>query len=490
ASAPLANGAGFAMSIGAPGYCTPAPEDGLALAKAAGAGGIAATPTRPIAVLDTGVDPTAPQLAGRVMQGYDAGTGAPVSGDPDGHGTEAAGLAAGAGPGAWGLSPGSPILPIRIAGADRVVTADALANGIGLAVQHGAGVIYISGTGPLVDPFDAPSWKVLRAIDSAVSFGVLVVAGAGDDNSPSPGGTTAPIAGMPGALPHVLTAAAATVAGERVDSSNSGPWVDVLAPTEGASAPLPLASCLHGYGFSRGTSFAAAALAGGAALVQARRPDLTPQQQYELLRRATDDVAEDGHDALTGFGRLDIATALTASPLPAEPGAEVDDDPFWLRGLFAKAHPPLLTPRKRVARTTGSVSAAKDPSDVYPVRLRKRDKLSVVVTAASPSGELELSILNTTAGDFDVTNGATKTLLKGTGGVSSAPTLAVRVKRAGRYYVAVSTIDAVDPEDPTFAPPTQEPYLLKVSRRPHRKKAPKHHKKGRPHRAAAKHRGR
>jgi hypothetical protein len=452
ASAPLAEGAAWSMSVPAPGFCTPAPDDGDYAARAVHALGVPPTPTRPIAILDTGVDPAVPQLAGRVLQGYDALTGAPVSGDPDGHGTEAAGVAASGGPGMRGVSPGSPILPIRISGPDRAVTPDSLAKGIGLAVQRGAGVILVSGSGPLADPLDAGTYKVMKAVGDAIAKGVLVVAGAGDESSAA--------ATMPGALAHVLTAGSVTSVTTRTSTSNSGPWIDVAAPGDGISGPLPPATCSFGFGFSGGTSFAAPTLAGAAALVQARRSDLTPQQLFELVRRAADDLGAPGRDNDTGFGMLDVAKALSDLPQAKESVPEPDDDPAWVRRAYANVHKPLLSKKKPRFKASASVSAAKDPADVFPVSLVKGDRVVVTVDAADPGALLELSILSPSAGDFDVTDGVTRNLLLATGGVSSAPQLEFRAKRSGVHYLAVSAADPVDPDDPAYVPSDQDPYRI------------------------------
>src|SRR3954452_21502089 len=99
AGASLAQAAGWAVTLPTAGYCVPAPDDASYVFRTVKANEIPFTATKPIAILDTGVDPNVPQLGGRVLQGYDALTGQPISDDPDGHGTQAAALAAGAGPG-------------------------------------------------------------------------------------------------------------------------------------------------------------------------------------------------------------------------------------------------------------------------------------------------------------------------------------------------------------------------------------------------------
>jgi subtilisin family serine protease len=461
----IAEGAGWPLAIPAAGYCVPAPDDGVYVPRTVKALDLPAVGTKPIAILDTGVDPDVPQLAGRVLQGYDALSGTPVSGDPDGHGTQVAGLAASAGPGMRGISPGSPILPIRIYGADRTSSADSLAKGIALAVAHGAGVIVMAGSGPLADAGDDAVRTITTAIDAAFARGVLIVAGAGDATSTD--------AALPAGLPHVLVAGSATSGLGRSAPTNTGPWLDVLVPAEGIEAPLPGPLCSFGFGFSGGTSFAAPSLGGAAALVQARRPELTTQQQFELLRRSTLDLGPVGRDDDSGFGLLDVSAAMTATPQAKETGAETDDDPFWVRGAYAKAHPALLTRTKLRFKVRGTVSPAKDPADVYPVRLTRRERLVVSVGGTAPTALLELAVLGPGAGDFDVTDGLDERLLVATGGLSSDPQVEVTATRTGTYYVAVEAAESVDPDNPSAIPADLEPYQLNAYKQHRETKAAK-----------------
>jgi hypothetical protein len=453
ASATLAEAAGWPMVVQGAGYCVPAPEDASYVPRSVQALDVPAVATKPIAILDTGVDPDVPGLAGRVLQGYDALTGAPVSGDPDGHGTEAAGLAASSGPGVLGISPGSPILPVRIFDGNRTSSADSVAKGIALAVAHGAGVIVLGGSGLLSDAGGDDIAKVTHAVDAAFAAGVLVVGSIGDESL-----TTTPT--VPAALPHVLVAGAATATPSRSASVNTGPWLDLLVPAEGVEGPLPAGLCVHGFGFSTGSSFAAPSLGGAAALVMAQRPGLTVQQYFELLRRAGTDLGPIGRDHDSGYGLLSVATALSAAPLPKENGAEVDDDPFWVRGRYARTHPFLLTKTKLRFKVKGSVSPAKDPSDVYRVQLTRRERMVVTVAAADPTALLELTILGPKAGDFDVSEGLDESRLVATGGLSNDPQVEITASATGTYYIAVQAADAVDLDDPTAVPADLEPYQV------------------------------
>jgi subtilisin family serine protease len=447
------------------GFCVPAPADGTWVPRATGALDAPVVPTKPVAILDTGVDPAVPQLAGRVLQGYDALTGAPVGDDPDGHGTEAAGLVASAGPGFRGMSPATTILPIRIyAPGSRTAGVDAVVKGIGLAVAKGAGVIVIEGSAPLAGTADADVRRLTSAIDAAFVKGVLVVAGAGDDTLSDPA--------LPASLPHVLVAGAGTATPSRSAQVNTGPWLDLLVPAEGIESALPAGLCAAGYGFSTGSSFAAPSLAGAVALVMARRPGLSTEQYFELIRRAGTDIGNAGRDDDSGYGVLNVATALTAAPQAKDTSAEIDDDPYWVRGAFAKAHPQLLTKTKLRFKAKGSVSPAKDPSDVYRVSMSKGERLVVSVSAADPDALLELSILDPRVADFDVTDGVEEYALVATGGLSSDPQLELRASRSGTFSIAVEAAEAVDPDDPTALAADLEPYTLSAYKQ-HKKAAKK-----------------
>jgi subtilase family protein len=463
----LAEAGAWAPALQSAGFCVPAPEDGMWVPRAVGALDVATAPTKPIALLDTGVDPAAPQLAGRVLGGLDALTGQPVSGDPDGHGTEAAALAASSGPGMLGASPASPILPIRIYDpATRTSSAEAIAKGIALAVTKGAGVIVISGSAPAAGIDYDDLRKMNSAVEAAFDQGVLTIVGAGDDTVTEPA--------LPASLPHVLVAGAATATPSRSAQVNTGPWLDLLVPGEGVTAPLPVGVCANGYGFSTGTSFAAPTLAGVAALVQAQRTTLTTQQLFEVLRRAARDLGTAGRDDDTGFGLLNAGLALSAPPLAKDTSAEIDDDPYWVRGRFAKAHPQLLTKTKLRFKAKGSVSPAKDPADVYRVSLAKRERLVVNLNAASPSALLELAIFDPRVGDFDVTDDVDEFSRVATGGLSSDPQLELTATRSGTYYIAVGAADPVDADDPTAVAADIEPYTLSAYKQ---RKKPKRAKK-------------
>jgi hypothetical protein len=172
------------------------------------------------------------------------------------------------------------------------------------------------------------------------------------------------------------------------------------------------------------------------------------------------DLGPTGRDDDTGFGFLNAAAGQSAAPQAKETSPEVDDDPFWVRGKYAKDHPPLVTAKKLRFKVVGAVSPTKDPADVYPIRLARRQRVVVTLNAADRSASLGLSILRSTAGDFDVTDGVASHVAVGTDGLSYYARLELTAKSAATFFIAVESQDPIDPEDPTAVAPTAIPYEL------------------------------
>jgi type VII secretion-associated serine protease mycosin len=268
-----------------------------------------------VAVLDTGVDASHPDLAGKVLTGYDVLTGkSEVSTDPVGHGTHVAGTIAavtGNGVGVASIAPDAKILPIRVLGADGKGYMSATATGIVYAADHGANVINMSLGGP------TQAAAVTNAIAYARSKGVVVVAAAG--NSRADGSPTS----WPGADPGVIGVAATDSADQVAGYSNAGSYVDVAAPGSSIASTYPVA--LGGYAFMSGTSMASPHVAALAALIDAYRPGLSPDQVEKAIESTAVDLGPSGRDNDYGYGRINAVAALTAaaamSPAPATSSA-------------------------------------------------------------------------------------------------------------------------------------------------------------------------
>ncbi|MCA1224365.1 type VII secretion-associated serine protease mycosin, partial [Streptomyces sp. 8L] len=274
-----------------------------------------------VAVLDTGVDSTHPDLTGQVLAGKDLiGFGA-ERGDRSWarHGTAMAGIIAGHGhgphdsDGVLGLAPQAKILPVRVIleGTDpardraRTSRGDALAQGIRWAVDHGADVINLS----LGD--DSASAHPERAEDEAVQYAlaknVPVVASAGN------GGQKGDHISYPAAYPGVIAVAAVDKYGTPADFSTRRWNADVSAPGVDVVIADPDRHYYEGWG----TSAAAAFVSGTVALVRSAHPHLTPAQIKKLLEDTARDAPKGGRDDATGYGLVDPAAGRAgAARLP------------------------------------------------------------------------------------------------------------------------------------------------------------------------------
>jgi Subtilase family len=416
-------------------------------------------PTKPIAILDTGIDPSVPELAGRVLPPADVVGGFLVP-DQDGHGTEVAAVAAGA-PGAMrGISPTSSVFSVRIFNSTGDSSSGIVVQGITAAVNAGAGVINISAAGAIADATPTDNRVLTIAIAQAFNAGVMVVAPSGNEGRTQ--------ADAPGAYPHVLTAGSGTPTAGRDNFSNSGPWVDMLSLASDVIVPTPTSICMTGYADVKGTSFAAPALAGAVAMFQAVKPGIKPQQLFDLARHATTDVGLTGWDPDSGFGFLNVTDNLTAATPPLL-GNEVDDDV-----MFAKQKPVVSLKLGKAKLIKDSLSPAKDNTDVFGIKLKRGELISANVTSKVTDALFSVSLYDRNSGPMDLTNDVTKHVLKDSGGLSPTAFMNKRVKKGGTYFIAVETPDTLQDDDTDSVPPDQA-YTLKLKRQ----KALKHKKKKR-----------
>ena len=384
--------------------------------------------TRPVAVLDTGVDPTVPELAGRVLPASDAITErVPALPDDHGHGTQVAAAAAGAAGLVAGVSPTSPVMPVRIATASVLATPATIVKGLEIAAARNARVAVLPSSQPL-SQVSQGTVTVRRAgrerrIQREAS---ITVVPAGNE------GLNEPV--FPGTLAHVLAVGSAGTAAARDAFSNTGPWLDLMAPGADLVLPAPRSICLSGYARASGTSFSAAAVAGAVALIAAARPRLTTAGLYDLIRRSSStNMGTSGFDVTTGFGLLDVGAGLTATAARADP-YEVNDDVYWLRRRPTSF--PTYLRRTRVATIRGSVSPGKDPQDAFKVHLRRGDLLRASVTGADAGAALYASIWSTRTGDFQMPLPSPSTELR-SAGLTQNPRVSYRASRTGTYYVGV-----------------------------------------------------
>lgn len=249
-----------------------------------------------IAVLDTGVAPDHPDLVAKLVPGWNVFDDNGDTSDVLGHGTAVASIAAAAtdnGAGMSGVSWLSPIMPVRVTNAGGKASSRDIAAGLVWAADHGASVANVSFS-PL-----AADRTVQRAAAYFRSFGGLVFISTGNEGQH----TTA------SGSPDAVYVGAINDSGSAASFSNTGPYVDLVAPGTG----IVIASMDGGYKTGSGTSFASPIAAGTAALIMALQPELRSGTVSQLLLDNATDAGAAGKDDVYGHGVIDAAAALQAA---------------------------------------------------------------------------------------------------------------------------------------------------------------------------------
>ncbi|WP_068798022.1 type VII secretion-associated serine protease mycosin [Pseudonocardia sp. HH130630-07] len=260
-----------------------------------------------VAIVDSGVDGSIPQLRDRVLPGVDITGGGAANSDCVGHGTFVAGIVAAAvrpDTGFAGVAPEATILPVRITRtADSgEVDALALAEGIRTAVDRGARVINVSASTTSAPP------GLRSAVEHAAARDVVLVASAAN------GAEAGDLATFPATLPSVLAVGAVDAEGKHAQFSQTGPHLALAAP--GVDV-IGLGPGGPGHWEGSGTSFAAPFVSGTAALIRAYHPELSAVQVAERLKATATAPAAALPDPALGWGVVDPVAAVSAL-LPAE----------------------------------------------------------------------------------------------------------------------------------------------------------------------------
>ncbi|MFD0683637.1 S8 family serine peptidase [Actinomadura fibrosa] len=274
-----------------------------------------------VAVLDTGVDTGHPDLKGRIA-GTENFSDSADTADRVGHGTHVAATIAGTGAAAGGerkgVAPDAGLLVGKVLGDDGSGSESQVIAGMEWAARQAKVVNMSLGGGP-TDGTDPMSQALDRLSDG---YGALFVVAAGNDGSIGS-------VGAPGTADAALTVGAVDGADRLAGFSSRGPragryaakpeivapGVDIVAArAEGTAMGTPQDAL---YTAASGTSMATPHVAGAAALLAARYPDLAPARLKAALTSTTGPAS--GGDAWErGTGRLDAATAVTAPVTPAE----------------------------------------------------------------------------------------------------------------------------------------------------------------------------
>ncbi len=345
-------------------YQWPAPQIGLPAAWDVTTGSSSTI----VAVVDTGVQLSHPDLDARIATGanagYDFANNDSDPSDDHGHGTFVAGIIAaesntsGAGSGIAGVCWACRIMPVKVLGANGSGSTFTVAAGIDWARTHGARVVNLSLGASTSDP------TLQAAVNNAWNAGVVVVAASGNS-----GGAVA----YPAAYPNAIAVGANNSSGARSSFSSYGPQLDVMAPGESVFST----TLGGGYGSGSGTSFAAPHVAGVVGLMISAGVTSPADIAARLAATATD-MGASGFDNLTGWGRVDAARAVA----PDQPAT-------WGALNIATSAAPGAAISGTVAVTNGGASAWPSAGAGY-ISIDQRWRAGGCGGAATDAGEATL----------------------------------------------------------------------------------------------------
>jgi membrane-anchored mycosin MYCP len=303
-----------------------------------------------VAVIDSGVAPNTPQLNGSVLPGGDL---LDPSGDGRidcvGHGTAVASIIAAqptAGSGLRGLAPAAKVLAVRVS--ERIETEQGIV-GAGDVKALAAGIRGAVGGNPrpsvinlsISTTTDHPELRA--AIQAALDADIVVVAAAGNQHRPAlPNGQADPRPDpvtYPAAYPGVIGVGGITPAGQRVDSSQVGSYVDIVAPGDSVTVATPGGGHLT----YQGTSFATPFVAATVALIRSHWPLLDREGVVHRLLATADPASGGDRSRDYGHGVVNPLRALTAVLAPAPSAVAVSPTPLVTPGFAARAGTPPPT---------------------------------------------------------------------------------------------------------------------------------------------------
>lgn len=247
-----------------------------------------------VAILDSGVDASHPDLVANIVPGWNVYGNDGDTRDVFGHGTKVAGTVAASGnnaAGVAGVAFSSKIMPIRVSDSSGSATSSALAQGLAYAADHGARVANMSFRGLNCSSTIVAAAKYLR------SKGGVAVGSAGN---------TGGLLNCP-ASEAIVTVAATTSSDVRASYSSYGPFMSVAAPGSAIYTTVKGGT----YGSVSGTSFSSPIAASVYALMIAANPALQPSELDSILFSTAKDLGSAGWDQYYGWGRIDAYAAVT-----------------------------------------------------------------------------------------------------------------------------------------------------------------------------------
>ncbi|MBY8879239.1 S8 family serine peptidase [Streptomyces sp. PLK6-54] len=291
-----------------------------------------------VAVLDTGVDDTHPDLQGKVAEEQSFVPGQAVA-DGNGHGTHVASTIAGSGAASGGLekgvAPGARLLVGKVLSDQGEGQDSWIIAGMEWAKAQGADVVSMSLGNPVPDDGTDP---MAQAVDNlSADGGPLFVIAAGNSY-------TAGSIGAPGSARSALTVAAVDGADQRADFSSMGPLTGSYSLKPDLSAPgvdITAAKPGGGYQSMSGTSMATPHIAGAAAVLKQRHPDWSAARLKDALMSSS--TVLDGYTPFEqGAGRVDVLSAVDSA---VQATGSVDTAVFRWPNAWAAAVTRTLTYR-------------------------------------------------------------------------------------------------------------------------------------------------
>lgn len=251
-----------------------------------------------IAMIDSGVDPSNPDIASKLVPGWNFLTGNSNTMDDLGHGTATAGTAAADtnnGTGVSGVAWNNMIMPLVVLNSSDSASYSDIASAITYAADNGARIINISIGGP------TSSSTLQNAVNYAWNKGAVIFASAGNASSSAPS--------YPAACQYVVAVSATDVGDVLASFSNYGSYIDLSAPGNNILTTMKGGA----YGYWYGTSFSAPIAAATAALVLSENPNLSAPALVSLLEQTATDLGAPGWDEYFGYGRVNAYNAVLAA---------------------------------------------------------------------------------------------------------------------------------------------------------------------------------
>lgn len=338
-------------------------------------------PGKPLTIIDTGVDLTHEEFAGRPFT--TALNRQSTTGQNEEHGTAVASVAAAPrnSLGVVGVYPQANLYLWDASPAGIGITAGDVIRGLDAAIHLGPGVVNLSLGSEIRNPL------IDRMVAVTQGAGVLIVAAAG--NSRQNGNP----AEYPASLPHVLTVGSLDSNAMPSFFTTGSPHVDLSAPGERIWVAVP--TTLHppdNYDQFDGTSFASPIVAAAAAWVWTVEPGLDASQVFDIMRVSAQDTWTPGFDPYSGFGRLDILAALgTGPPMPRDP-QEPNEDVSYIKpgGILHRAAAPLTFAGQKNGKIFARLDRGDDPRDVYRFWVPRGKEASVALQPFDGDADLAL----------------------------------------------------------------------------------------------------